>query len=144
MFTDVHGFLCFVVVCDHKFMVMHIISHVQNSLEFNICLLVLPKAKVEQWIFGLTLTLKPNLTLSLIITDADFKWGCWVFVTQQHGTLFFWNCTDFLLVSVIWHYFHGTLLHRYAEERNGVNVVSGPVFDSDYDGCYDSSETLKQ
>uniref|UniRef100_A0ABI7XIE5 SMB domain-containing protein n=1 Tax=Felis catus TaxID=9685 RepID=A0ABI7XIE5_FELCA len=46
--------------------------------------------------------------------------------------------------QVIWHYFHGTLLHRYAEERNGVNVVSGPVFDSDYDGCYDSSETLKQ
>uniref|UniRef100_A0A452VK50 Alkaline phosphodiesterase I n=1 Tax=Ursus maritimus TaxID=29073 RepID=A0A452VK50_URSMA len=46
--------------------------------------------------------------------------------------------------QVIWRYFHGTLLPRYAEERNGVNVVSGPVFDSDYDGCYDSSETLKQ
>ncbi|XP_047716064.1 ectonucleotide pyrophosphatase/phosphodiesterase family member 1 isoform X2 [Prionailurus viverrinus] len=50
----------------------------------------------------------------------------------------------FLYPPLIWHYFHGTLLHRYAEERNGVNVVSGPVFDSDYDGCYDSSETLKQ
>ncbi|KAF0875524.1 ENPP1 phosphodiesterase, partial [Crocuta crocuta] len=46
--------------------------------------------------------------------------------------------------QVIWHYFHGTLLPRYAEERNGVNVVSGPVFDSDYDGRYDSSEILKQ
>ncbi|XP_044922284.1 ectonucleotide pyrophosphatase/phosphodiesterase family member 1 isoform X1 [Mustela nigripes] len=46
--------------------------------------------------------------------------------------------------QVIWRYFHGTLLQRYAEERNGVNVVSGPVFDSDYDGRYDSSETLKQ
>ncbi|KAF3831927.1 hypothetical protein GH733_000739 [Mirounga leonina] len=45
--------------------------------------------------------------------------------------------------QVIWRYLHGTLLQRYAEERNGVNVVSGPVFDSDYDGCYDSSDTLK-
>ncbi|CAD7675106.1 unnamed protein product [Nyctereutes procyonoides] len=46
--------------------------------------------------------------------------------------------------QVIWHYFHGTLLQRYVKERNGVNVVSGPVFDSDYDGRYDSSETLRQ
>ncbi|XP_007190933.2 ectonucleotide pyrophosphatase/phosphodiesterase family member 1 [Balaenoptera acutorostrata] len=46
--------------------------------------------------------------------------------------------------QVTWHYFLGTLLQRYAEERNGLNVVSGPVFDSDYDGHYDSLETLKQ
>lgn len=46
--------------------------------------------------------------------------------------------------QVIWRYFHGTLLQRYAQERNGVNVISGPVFDSDYDGRYDASETLKQ
>ncbi|XP_030709294.2 ectonucleotide pyrophosphatase/phosphodiesterase family member 1 [Globicephala melas] len=46
--------------------------------------------------------------------------------------------------QVTWHYFHGTLLQRYAEERNGLNVVSGPVFDFDYDGHYDSLETLKQ
>ncbi|OWK01850.1 ENPP1, partial [Cervus elaphus hippelaphus] len=46
--------------------------------------------------------------------------------------------------QVIWNYLHGTLLQRYAEERNGLNVVSGPVFDSDYDGRYDSLETLKQ
>ncbi|XP_004846055.1 ectonucleotide pyrophosphatase/phosphodiesterase family member 1 isoform X1 [Heterocephalus glaber] len=46
--------------------------------------------------------------------------------------------------QVIWHYFHDTVVPRYAEERNGVNVVSGPVFDSDFDGRYDSAETLKQ
>lgn len=46
--------------------------------------------------------------------------------------------------QVIWHYFHDTLLQRYTKERNGVNVVSGPVFDFDYDGRYDSPETLKQ
>ncbi|GAB1294988.1 Ectonucleotide pyrophosphatase/phosphodiesterase family member 1 [Apodemus speciosus] len=46
--------------------------------------------------------------------------------------------------QVIWHYFHDTLLQRYAQERNGVNVVSGPVFDFDHDGRYDSLEILKQ
>ncbi|XP_004630371.1 ectonucleotide pyrophosphatase/phosphodiesterase family member 1 [Octodon degus] len=46
--------------------------------------------------------------------------------------------------QVIWRYFHNTLLLRLAKERNGVNVVSGPVFDSDYDGHSDSGETLRQ
>nr|ACE75810.1 ectonucleotide pyrophosphatase/phosphodiesterase 1 (predicted) [Sorex araneus] len=46
--------------------------------------------------------------------------------------------------QVIWQYFHGTLLQKYAQERNGINVVSGPVFDFDYDGRYDSAEILKQ
>uniref|UniRef100_A0A8C6EWM4 Ectonucleotide pyrophosphatase/phosphodiesterase 1 n=1 Tax=Marmota marmota marmota TaxID=9994 RepID=A0A8C6EWM4_MARMA len=46
--------------------------------------------------------------------------------------------------QVIWRYFHDTLLQRYAEERNGINVVSGPVFDFDFDGHYDSTEILKQ
>uniref|UniRef100_A0A8C6EW70 Ectonucleotide pyrophosphatase/phosphodiesterase family member 1 n=1 Tax=Marmota marmota marmota TaxID=9994 RepID=A0A8C6EW70_MARMA len=45
--------------------------------------------------------------------------------------------------QVIWRYFHDTLLQRYAEERNGINVVSGPVFDFDFDGHYDSTEILK-
>lgn len=46
--------------------------------------------------------------------------------------------------QVIWQYLHDTLLQRYARERNGINVVSGPVFDFDYDGRYDSLELLKQ
>ncbi|XP_012579154.1 PREDICTED: ectonucleotide pyrophosphatase/phosphodiesterase family member 1 [Condylura cristata] len=46
--------------------------------------------------------------------------------------------------QVVWRYFHGALLRKYAEERNGVNVVSGPVFDFDYDGRYDSPDTLKK
>lgn len=102
-------------------------------------------AKGKSWtmVFGLPLRLKPNLTVC-----NYYKCWFWIrllsYFTWQHGTLFFCNYADVLLVSVIWRYFHGTLLPRYAEERNGVNVVSGPVFDSDYDGCYDSSETLKQ
>ncbi|XP_001380405.1 ectonucleotide pyrophosphatase/phosphodiesterase family member 1 [Monodelphis domestica] len=46
--------------------------------------------------------------------------------------------------QVIWNYFHNVLLPRYAGERNGVNVVSGPVFDSDYNGLYDTPEIRKQ
>ncbi|KAM5166475.1 ectonucleotide pyrophosphatase/phosphodiesterase family member 1 [Callospermophilus lateralis] len=46
--------------------------------------------------------------------------------------------------QVIWRYFHDTLLQRYAEERNGINVISGPVFDFDFDGHYDPTEILKQ
>ncbi|KAM9097976.1 LOW QUALITY PROTEIN: ectonucleotide pyrophosphatase/phosphodiesterase family member 1-like [Sarcophilus harrisii] len=45
--------------------------------------------------------------------------------------------------QVIWNYFHNTLLPRYAGERNGVNVVSGPVFDLDYDGLYDTPDIQK-
>ncbi|KAJ8291058.1 hypothetical protein GJAV_G00020900 [Gymnothorax javanicus] len=44
----------------------------------------------------------------------------------------------------VWNYFQRTLVKRYASERNGVNVVSGPIFDFDYDGLQDSAEKRKQ
>uniref|UniRef100_A0A672M638 SMB domain-containing protein n=1 Tax=Sinocyclocheilus grahami TaxID=75366 RepID=A0A672M638_SINGR len=37
----------------------------------------------------------------------------------------------------IWNRFHKVLLVRYSQELNGVNVVSGPIFDNDFDGNYD-------
>uniref|UniRef100_A0A8C5PCB6 Ectonucleotide pyrophosphatase/phosphodiesterase 2 n=1 Tax=Leptobrachium leishanense TaxID=445787 RepID=A0A8C5PCB6_9ANUR len=43
----------------------------------------------------------------------------------------------------IWHYFQRVLVKRLASERNGVNVISGPIFDYDYDGLYDTSEKIK-
>uniref|UniRef100_A0A8B9Q1P0 Ectonucleotide pyrophosphatase/phosphodiesterase 1 n=1 Tax=Apteryx owenii TaxID=8824 RepID=A0A8B9Q1P0_APTOW len=46
--------------------------------------------------------------------------------------------------KVLWNYFHQTLLPEYAAARNGVNVVSGPVFDYDYDGLYDTLEKVKR
>uniref|UniRef100_A0A8C4JQZ5 Ectonucleotide pyrophosphatase/phosphodiesterase 1 n=1 Tax=Dromaius novaehollandiae TaxID=8790 RepID=A0A8C4JQZ5_DRONO len=46
--------------------------------------------------------------------------------------------------KVLWNYFHQTLLPEYAASRNGVNVVSGPVFDYDYDGLYDTLEKVKR
>uniref|UniRef100_A0A8C3TNY5 Ectonucleotide pyrophosphatase/phosphodiesterase 3 n=1 Tax=Catharus ustulatus TaxID=91951 RepID=A0A8C3TNY5_CATUS len=43
----------------------------------------------------------------------------------------------------IWDYFHDVLLQKYARERNGVNVISGPVFDYNYDGHFDSPDEIK-
>nr|XP_033789096.1 ectonucleotide pyrophosphatase/phosphodiesterase family member 2 isoform X13 [Geotrypetes seraphini] len=44
----------------------------------------------------------------------------------------------------IWNYFQRVLVKRYATERNGVNVISGPIFDYDYDGLHDTPEKIKQ
>uniref|UniRef100_A0A671VE76 Venom phosphodiesterase 1-like n=1 Tax=Sparus aurata TaxID=8175 RepID=A0A671VE76_SPAAU len=44
----------------------------------------------------------------------------------------------------IWDYFHRSLLKKYASIYNGVNVVTGPVFDYNYDGRYDSPEQIQQ
>ncbi|NXX90513.1 ENPP3 phosphodiesterase, partial [Centropus bengalensis] len=44
----------------------------------------------------------------------------------------------------IWDYFHNVLLQKYARERNGVNVISGPVFDYNYDGHFDTLDEIKQ
>ncbi|XP_063307183.1 ectonucleotide pyrophosphatase/phosphodiesterase family member 2 isoform X4 [Pelobates fuscus] len=43
----------------------------------------------------------------------------------------------------IWNYFQRTLVKRLASERNGVNIITGPIFDYDYDGLYDSPEKVK-
>ncbi|XP_008261748.2 ectonucleotide pyrophosphatase/phosphodiesterase family member 3 isoform X1 [Oryctolagus cuniculus] len=42
----------------------------------------------------------------------------------------------------MWDYFHNVLLIKYAMERNGVNVVSGPVFDYNYDGHFDAPNEI--
>ncbi|XP_038135669.1 venom phosphodiesterase 1 [Cyprinodon tularosa] len=44
----------------------------------------------------------------------------------------------------IWDYLHNTLLKKYASIYNGINVVTGPVFDYNYDGRYDTSEQIEQ
>ncbi|KAK6489736.1 ectonucleotide pyrophosphatase/phosphodiesterase family member 3-like [Huso huso] len=43
-----------------------------------------------------------------------------------------------------WIHFHSVLLLKYAKERNGLNIISGPVFDYNYDGHFDTPEQLKQ
>ncbi|MBN3306092.1 ENPP3 phosphodiesterase, partial [Amia calva] len=44
----------------------------------------------------------------------------------------------------IWDYFHNVLLKKYAFQYNGINVVSGPVFDYNYDGRFDTPAEIKQ
>ncbi|XP_024123375.1 ectonucleotide pyrophosphatase/phosphodiesterase family member 2 isoform X4 [Oryzias melastigma] len=44
----------------------------------------------------------------------------------------------------IWVYFQKVLVKKYATERNGVNLLVGPIFDYNYDGVRDSAETMKE
>ncbi|XP_053700073.1 ectonucleotide pyrophosphatase/phosphodiesterase family member 2 [Synchiropus splendidus] len=44
----------------------------------------------------------------------------------------------------VWLYIQQVLLRRFASERNGVNVVLGPVFDHDCDGIRDPTERIKE
>ncbi|XP_037698919.1 ectonucleotide pyrophosphatase/phosphodiesterase family member 3-like [Choloepus didactylus] len=44
----------------------------------------------------------------------------------------------------IWDYFHSVLLIKHATERNGVNVISGPIFDYNYDGHFDAPDEITQ
>uniref|UniRef100_A0A4W6EV38 Ectonucleotide pyrophosphatase/phosphodiesterase 2 n=1 Tax=Lates calcarifer TaxID=8187 RepID=A0A4W6EV38_LATCA len=44
----------------------------------------------------------------------------------------------------IWGFFQRALLKKYATERNGVNVLIGPIFDYNYDGVRDSAEKIKE
>lgn len=46
--------------------------------------------------------------------------------------------------SEIWDYFHNTLLKKYASIYNSINVVTGPIFDYNYDGQYDTPEQIQQ
>uniref|UniRef100_A0A8C9DIY5 Ectonucleotide pyrophosphatase/phosphodiesterase family member 3 n=1 Tax=Prolemur simus TaxID=1328070 RepID=A0A8C9DIY5_PROSS len=44
----------------------------------------------------------------------------------------------------MWDYFHSVLLIKLATERNGVNVVSGPIFDYNYDGHFDAPNEITE
>lgn len=37
----------------------------------------------------------------------------------------------------VWTHVHDVLLPKYSQQLNGVNVMSGPVFDEDFDGNVD-------
>lgn len=50
----------------------------------------------------------------------------------------------FVPSTEVWNYFQRVLVKRYATERNGVNVISGPIFDYDYDGLHDTPDKIKQ
>lgn len=47
----------------------------------------------------------------------------------------------FVFLPGIWDYFHNVLVVKYSKNMNGINVMSGPVFDKDFDGKYDDMKT---
>ncbi|XP_050172625.1 venom phosphodiesterase 1-like [Myiozetetes cayanensis] len=64
---------------------------------------------------------------------------------EQYDALLISNIVPMFPAFIdIWDYFHNVLLQEYARERNGVNVISGPVFDYNYDGHFDSLDDIKQ
>ncbi|CAJ1077072.1 ectonucleotide pyrophosphatase/phosphodiesterase family member 1 isoform X2 [Xyrichtys novacula] len=42
----------------------------------------------------------------------------------------------------VWDHFHTVLLPRYSQQLNGVNIMSGPIFDGDYDGNVDALKAI--
>ncbi|XP_047430315.1 ectonucleotide pyrophosphatase/phosphodiesterase family member 1 [Mugil cephalus] len=40
--------------------------------------------------------------------------------------------------KVVWAYFHDVVLPKYSQQLNEVNVISGPIFDVDFDGNVDA------
>ncbi|MBN3315983.1 ENPP3 phosphodiesterase, partial [Atractosteus spatula] len=44
----------------------------------------------------------------------------------------------------VWVYIHDVLLVKYSQQKSGLNIISGPVFDYDYDGHFDTKKTIKQ
>uniref|UniRef100_A0A3Q2Q3B4 Ectonucleotide pyrophosphatase/phosphodiesterase 1 n=1 Tax=Fundulus heteroclitus TaxID=8078 RepID=A0A3Q2Q3B4_FUNHE len=43
----------------------------------------------------------------------------------------------FHVFSEVWTHFHTSMLLNYSQELNGVNVISGPIYDVDFDGNAD-------
>uniref|UniRef100_A0A8C5H5M5 Ectonucleotide pyrophosphatase/phosphodiesterase family member 1-like n=1 Tax=Gouania willdenowi TaxID=441366 RepID=A0A8C5H5M5_GOUWI len=46
--------------------------------------------------------------------------------------------SEYVLNSYVWLHIHNVLLPKYSHQLNGVNVMSGPVFDADFDGNVDA------
>uniref|UniRef100_A0A7N8Y5Q0 SMB domain-containing protein n=1 Tax=Mastacembelus armatus TaxID=205130 RepID=A0A7N8Y5Q0_9TELE len=84
--------------------------------------------------------------------SADHSQSCTAYSQSSHLTYGFLFppgsiVSDALFSSLhpgTWTYLQGTLLRRYAEENNGVNVLAGPVFDHNYDGLRDTVEKMKE
>ncbi|MEQ2285365.1 hypothetical protein AMECASPLE_030953, partial [Ameca splendens] len=63
---------------------------------------------------------------------------------QQYDALIMSNVVPvYPAFKRIWDYLHNTLLKKYAALYNGINVVTGPVFDYNYDGRYDTPEQIQ-
>ncbi|KAM6906573.1 ectonucleotide pyrophosphatase/phosphodiesterase family member 1 isoform 1-T1 [Lycodopsis pacificus] len=46
--------------------------------------------------------------------------------------------------KAVWNHVHDVLLPKYSQQLNGVNVMSGPIFDEDYDGNVDALKAVSR
>uniref|UniRef100_A0A8C7Z1Q4 SMB domain-containing protein n=1 Tax=Oryzias sinensis TaxID=183150 RepID=A0A8C7Z1Q4_9TELE len=80
--------------------------------------------------------LQANLTVALVVylnVSAD----------QQYDALLMSNVVPmYPRFKEIWDFFHNSLLKKYAFLYNEINVVTGPVFDYNYNGWYDTPDQI--
>lgn len=48
----------------------------------------------------------------------------------------------FSLPADVWTHVHDLLLPKYSQQLNGVNIMSGPIFDVDFDGNIDALKAI--
>nr|BAN82022.1 phosphodiesterase [Protobothrops flavoviridis] len=86
--------------------------------------------------YQLDLTITPSFLYPPNFNSSNF---------EQYDALITSNIVPmFKGFTRLWNYFHTTLIPKYARERNGLNVISGPIFDYNSDGHFDSYDTIKQ
>uniref|UniRef100_A0A7N8WPM1 Ectonucleotide pyrophosphatase/phosphodiesterase 2 n=1 Tax=Mastacembelus armatus TaxID=205130 RepID=A0A7N8WPM1_9TELE len=65
-------------------------------------------------------------------------------IDKKYEAVLITNSVPMYPAFKIWGYFQRALVKKYATERNGVNVLTGPIFDYDYNGVRDSFEKIKE
>lgn len=72
--------------------------------------------------------------LKCFLTQVYFlhiKW-MWFMLLLWYSSKYF-----VCVLADVWKHFHKTVLMNNSKQMNGANVISGPIFDRDYDGHYD-------
>uniref|UniRef100_A0AAR2JZW7 SMB domain-containing protein n=1 Tax=Pygocentrus nattereri TaxID=42514 RepID=A0AAR2JZW7_PYGNA len=67
-------------------------------------------------------------------------WTAFTITPQANTTVLTFTHTSPLLL----HYLSEEALRRYSEEKNGINIITGPIFDINYDGLRDTVEKIKE
>ncbi|XP_031437344.1 ectonucleotide pyrophosphatase/phosphodiesterase family member 1 [Clupea harengus] len=74
----------------------------------------------------------PNMTFGLLhppnLSSKDNEWDS--LLTSNMAPMF-------PVFLDVWEHFHKIVVMKYSKQMNGVNVISGPIFDVNFDGNYD-------
>lgn len=80
---------------------------------------------------------KNQSKLTLIDKSQDII--CVIMLTRYELS-FLLFCALCDISTDVWNHIHNVLLPKYSQQLNGVNVMSGPIFDKDFDGNVDPLE----